>query len=198
MTQTLAAGFAGAILLAAAGQSMAAPASNLSPEEQLGSDPNVAVSYYEVSATSDKGILRQIAAQGAALDQTKKWAGHTQASFQYGWPTWSNGACDLSRAEVTYKVSVVLPRLKPGIKLEGSTARWWAIMIHNLTLHELDHVKLALGYAKAMEEAIRGATCDTARAEAKRVMAEFDAANDLYDKATEHGTKLPNRKIQNQ
>jgi predicted secreted Zn-dependent protease len=188
-----AAWLAAALALGAACQAMAAPAGKLSPEEQLGSDPNVAVSYYEVTGTSDKMILRQIAAQGRALDQTKRWAGHTQASFQYGWPTWSNGACDLSRASVTYKVSVVLPRLKPGIKLEGSTARWWAIMTHNLTLHELDHVKLALGYAKAMEAAIRAATCDTARAEAERVMAEFDAANALYDKATEHGTKLPSR-----
>src|SRR5688572_169883 len=104
-----AAWLAAALALGAAGQAMAASPGKLSAEEQLGSDPNVAVSYYEVSGTSDKAILRQIAAQGAALDQTKRWAGHTQANFRYGWSTWSNGDCDLSRATVTYKVSVVLP-----------------------------------------------------------------------------------------
>ena len=183
-----------AVAVLAAAATLGAAAPTVSPEEQLGGDPNVVVTYYDVSGTSYKAIRREMDAHGPTDEAGKRWAGHAQASYQYGWMTRSDGLCDLTQAQVSYKVTVLLPRLAPGVKLEGSTAEWWRTMRHNLMLHELDHVRLALGYAKAMEKAIKLATCATAEAEAKRVMAEFRAANARYDEATNHGTKLPSRK----
>ena len=67
-------------------------------------------------------------------------------------------------------------------------------MIHNLRLHEMDHVRLALGYIAQMQQAIRSATCDTAKDEAQRVMSDYSRANAEYDRLTAHGTRLAPRR----
>lgn len=170
---------------------LAAPAA---AQETLGGDPNITVSYYEVAGVTAPSIERAIEARGiSTIGRGQQAWGLTTAEFGYRWSRGGEGAldCDLSRATVTYKITVLLPRLAPGTKLRGETGQWWLATSANLRHHELDHVRLALGYAEKMRAAIRAATCLTAADEAKRVMEAFSQANAAYDGATAHGTRVP-------
>ncbi|HEX8233912.1 MAG TPA: DUF922 domain-containing protein [Caulobacteraceae bacterium] len=179
-----------ALLLAA----MAAPAG---AQETLGGDPNITVSYYDVKASTPRAMVREIEGRKIAMLGGGKAAwGLTTAEFGYGWMIRGAGPldCDLAQAKVTYKIKVLLPRVAPGVTLKKETADWWAASSAKLRHHEIDHVKLALGYAEKMQAAIRAATCTTAADEAKRVMAEFEQANAAYDGLTRHGTTVPARR----
>lgn len=166
-------------------------------QEILGGDPNITVTYYDVKAATPRAIQREIEARKVAMLGGGKPAwGLTTAEFGYGWMTRGPGPLDclLGEAKVTYKINVLLPRIAPGVTLKKETADWWAGSSARLRHHELDHVKLALGYAEKMQAAIRAATCTTAKDEAKRVMDEFNEANAAYDGLTRHGTTVPARR----
>jgi predicted secreted Zn-dependent protease len=180
---------AGAVALAAASPL----AAETTPESQLGANPNVVVAYYVVHGASYKEIKREMDAGGPTDESGKRWAGHAYTEVSYNWPRWSDGRCELDKAEVSYKIHVLLPRLAPGTKLEGSTGSWWVTMRHNLELHELDHVRLSLGYLKEMERAIKAADCATATDAAQKVWSDLERSQALYDERTAHGTRVPGR-----
>jgi predicted secreted Zn-dependent protease len=166
-------------------------------QEILGGDPNITVTYYEVAGVTPQAIERSIKARkmGGIGKGQQAW-GLTRAQYSYTWPTTGEGEgqCDLTRATVSYKIEVLLPRLIPGAKLHGETGRWWQISSANLRRHEIDHVRLALGYAEKLQQAIRAATCLTAADAAKQVMDEYERANAAYDGITAHGTRVPTLK----
>ena len=163
-------------------------------QETLFGSPDITVAYYDVSGGSDRAIIRDIESKKIGVIGGGKAAwGLTVAQFQYGWPQRSDGACDLSQAKVSYTINVQLPKMASGVRLQKETMDWWKVASHNLRIHEIDHVRLALGYARELEKAIKAANCSTAEDEAKRVIEAYHAANAKYDELTKHGTTVPRR-----
>lgn len=120
-------------------------------------------------------------------DDNKPVNSYTDWYIAWNWPGYGTDNCDLSAANVTYTITVIVPRWKAPADASPELIAQWGIYIQSLIFHEKGHVENVVNNYLSVQTAIRGATCLTAEAEAQKaleVLREFDSS---YDNETRHG-----------
>jgi len=150
--------------------------------------PNLTFRTYTVTGTDAPSVRRSLDAGrptdphgGAPVDAGTDWAIH------WRWPARRHGGCDLSRARVTFRATVTLPRLAEGATLPPPLAEAWTRYMAALETHEAGHVRYAYEHRGDVLAAIRGATCRTAEKRAEAALAAITAHDLAYDRDTQHG-----------
>lgn len=112
---------------------------------------------------------------------------YTDWHISWTWPGYGTEDCDLSAADITYRISVTLPRWKAPADISPELPGKWERYIQSLTVHEKGHVDNLVSQYPGVLTAIQNATCSTAEAaaqEALQPLREFDSS---YDRETNHG-----------
>ena len=120
-------------------------------------------------------VIRERRARGV------DWFGQTRAKLRWSVLTDSRGGCRLRSARVDLSLTVVLPRLAPGVRLGGRDDLRWRELVEHIEDHEAEHVRIATDGAYRVFDAIRESDCRTwsarAQQEVRRMnqrQAEFD------------------------
>ncbi|MDK2760300.1 MAG: DUF922 domain-containing Zn-dependent protease [Sphingopyxis sp.] len=190
-------GGAALIVGALAGSAQAqSPASGAGPAAQNAPDtdaafagiPNLEVSYYEVRGNSAETIRKAINAvrprdpnDGVAVDALARW------QINWRWPNGANGACDLSRAELRFSGTILMPRLVDADKAPKAVVRRWSAYIEALKKHEATHIRTAWTNSDRVLAAIRASDCSGATGAGKAAVAELGRFDVEYDRKTKHG-----------
>lgn len=106
-------------------------------------------------------------------------------NYRWQWPGDGHSGCDLSRAEVTFSATVMLPRLVSAPP--PAVAQAWASYIAGLRDHEAGHLSFARSRKDEVIAAIKSSTCAAANAAANRVLDKIRAHDRQYDRETDHG-----------
>lgn len=104
-------------------------------------------------AELDRELNRKGPAAGTAGD---RHPGATQVSFR-GRVTYapSGSVCRVGRTDFTLKLVKILPRWSPPRSASASTVIVWRTLAQDIYRHEEDHAKIARGYVRKMESAVR-------------------------------------------
>ncbi len=150
--------------------------------------PGVTRSFYEVTG-SNAGQVRAAIDKLRPTDPNDGIRVDALTSFRYAWrwPGNGHGGCDLSRAEVTFTATILLPRLAEDVKLSSTDRKRWAAYIAALETHEATHLINAYSIHTELADAIKSATCETATAAGTKVLAKANAIDLAFDKRTRHG-----------
>lgn len=152
--------------------------------------PGVRIQTYPVAGSTMAAIRASLdAAELVDPNDASRVAGVTHWHFRWRWPGTAAGGCELAAASVRFRATVLLPRpvdlnaAAPGVQAA------WAHYRAALEAHEANHVRYAYAHRSQVLAAIRGATCRTAQAAARRVVARLIAHDGAYDRATDHGAR---------
>lgn len=151
--------------------------------------PSVTVAYYDVAGTD-------VATISAALlkmrptdpNDGKRVDALTQTHLRWSWPL-TNTGCRLKDATVTFTATVILPRLADGELVPQTLRADWDAYIARLEAHEMMHLRYSYDGRLAVLAAVKAATCDTADAAAKAVLAKIQQRDIALDRATNHGER---------
>jgi predicted secreted Zn-dependent protease len=138
------------------------------------------------------------------------WFGLTKANLRWSVMVDDRGGCRLQSARVDLSLTVVLPRLAPGIRLGGRDDVRWRELVEHVERHEAEHVRIATDGAYRVLDAIQGSSCKAWRAAAEREVrlmnqrqAEFDRADTEagraeFTRAVEPDTRSPEEQSREQ
>ncbi len=149
--------------------------------------PRATVVYYDVVGDTADELRAQLDALGPVGSDGERWDAVCNWDYWWSWPAAPGGGCDLAAATVTYEVRVTFPRWSPPAGAPPDLVARWTGFVQALAAHELGHVDRAIAGVAWVEEALRGADCDTANAAAEEAVARVQEENDAYDAATGHG-----------
>jgi len=180
------------VLLALAGNAASpVPLSSASaspqPPASFPGESTVSISYYEVQGATAGAIRRAMNRQRPvdpfdhkAVDAYTKWI------IRWHWDGDGQGHCLLSSVHATLTAEVRLPRLVPD-GVPAPVLADWARYQEALIAHENGHVRNAQSHLGEVEDAVRGATCDTANARAAEVITRIQSLDRAFDRHTRHG-----------
>jgi predicted secreted Zn-dependent protease len=149
--------------------------------------PHATITYYDISGSTaaelraDLNRLHPTGFDGARGDATTKW------NIHWDWPGYGESDCRLDQVKVSYQVKVIFPRWKPPADADPELVARWATYTLRLAEHESGHVDYLAAKIGSVEQAIRGATCQTAEAAAQAALAPFRQHDLDYDADTNHG-----------
>lgn len=150
--------------------------------------PHVAFHHYAVAGADAAALRRSIDAarptdphDDAPVDALTHWA------MRWSWHARPRGRCDLSRARLTFRATVTLPRLADTAALPSPLIEAWTGYIAALERHEAAHVRYAYDHRGGVLAAIRAATCATADRAGRRALAAIADHDIAYDRDTRHG-----------
>lgn len=153
----------------------------------LESYPDTIVTTYAVGGRDSRQIrrsmneLRPTAPSGDRHDAVTRWQSRWRMSGR-------QGRCDPATAQVDFTITVTMPVLEEPERLRGRDRQAWDRYYAALTLHEGNHVRLALAGKSKLESALRAAPdCASMREIGESVMEELAAASVEYDRVTQHG-----------
>jgi predicted secreted Zn-dependent protease len=154
--------------------------------------PGTRTKYYLVEGTEPAAIIQSMREQG--LDGNEKdgrfAVGVTRWEAKWRWPVRSDGRCDLSRLNLDFDVTVILPQLA-NENASPEVRRRWGNFMAALVAHEAGHVRLITEHHEKIIAAIEAASCETAQAAANAAIADLIAANDRYDAASDSAATQP-------
>lgn len=155
--------------------------------DTLAQIPELTVTTYDVSGHSIDAIRQSIETAPARPRDPKDGPMDASASWQYRWqwPEDGHGRCDLSRVEVTFSATVMLPRLVSSPP--PAVLQLWASYIAGLREHEAGHLSFARSRKAEIIAAIKSSSCATANAAANRVLDKIRAHDRQFDRETDHG-----------
>ena len=118
------------------------------------------------------------------------WFGQMRARLRWSVLTDSRGGCRLPSARVDMSITVVLPRLAPGVRLSGRDDIRWRELVEHIEDHEAEHVRIATDGAYRVLDAIHDADCRTWSARAmqavrrmNQLQAEFDRTDSTSNRS---------------
>lgn len=149
--------------------------------------------YFNVRGTTLEQLDRELDRKGPLAGTAgDRHPGATQVSFG-GRVTYasSGAACRVGRTEFTLKLVKILPRWNPPRSASAATVIIWRTLSQDIYRHEEDHARIARGYVRKMESAVRnlGPRSDCRGMEAAvnatttRYLKEHERAQLDFDKA---------------
>lgn len=164
-----------------------APGRSAGPQGPFAGIPNVEIRYYDVSGRTERAIRESINARrprdpndGRPVDAVARW------TMQWRWPA-RGAACDLARATVEFRATVLMPRLVDTGRVPAGLLARWRAYVAALETHEAGHVRYPFEHVGEVAAAIRSSRCANAN-DAARVAVAAIARHDVdYDRATRHG-----------
>ena len=134
--------------------------------EHHGSSPRapvIAIQYYDVEGVTAADIWASIRARGPR-DQNDglKMSALTKWHIDWRWPGDAAGRCELSLVTLTFRASILLPRLLHPERLTPDLRAAWQRFEAALRLHEDGHVRHALDNMEEVGRALRSSTCEDA------------------------------------
>jgi predicted secreted Zn-dependent protease len=148
-------------------------------------------SYFSVGGATLPELQEELSARGPKVKSTgRRHPGATEMEFsnRIGYEE-TNGKCRASRATVSVKARITLPRwTRPG-SAQQDTRLIWDALAGDIKRHEESHVGIARNHAREMEDAVLALpaqkNCELAARKAKetiqRIMAKHDAAQNRFD-----------------
>jgi predicted secreted Zn-dependent protease len=149
--------------------------------------PGANMVYYTIYGSTETELRKQLDAKqpvgfdGYRGDSTTSW------DINWTWPGHGKFICDLAGATVTLKVTVIFPRWNPPLNASPELVTKWTKYVEVLAFHEGHHVDSVNARYKTVETAIKGATCLTADAAARKALDPIYKYDIDYDAATNHG-----------
>ena len=149
--------------------------------------PGATLIYYDIYGSTETELRKQLDAKqpvgfdGYRGDATTNWDIH------WTWPGYGKLNCNLDAAKVTLKVTVIFPRWTPPLNAAPELVTKWTKYVEVVAFHEQHHVDSVNTKYKAVETAIKGATCLTADAAAHKALDPIYKYDADYDAATNHG-----------
>ncbi len=99
------------------------------------------------------------------------------------------GGCRLNDAEVDLSITVIMPRLAPGIRLSARDEQYWRQMEGVLAAHEEEHVQIAMDGAQRILGAIHNSSCGSWKSDAANETAALNGRQSEHDLQTDHGRR---------
>ena len=150
-------------------------------------------SYFMVGGSTLEEIQDELDLRGPEVKTTgRRHPGATQMEFKsrIGYLKGDRG-CTISKATVTVKAKIILPRWRRPRAAEKDTRLIWDTLASDIKRHEESHVSIAKNHARELEQALlkirRQPDCKAAQAEAaevtRKILAKHDRAQILFDRA---------------
>lgn len=157
--------------------------------DALSSNPEVHITYYDVSGRNEDQIRSSIDHSASRPSGTdgKPMDALTTTSYKWSWWDTGNGECDPSRAQVTLRADVLLPRFVENGQRD--LIEHWNRYMANLRLHEAGHVLVAKKRYADVLAAARSRNCAGINDAINRIVSEIRQSNAEYDKQTKHGIR---------
>jgi len=155
--------------------------------DALSQNPEVHIIYYDVRGTDVDEIYKAIQHSPARPRDADGQKADALTTTNYEWRWWKDGhgQCDPSRAVVTLKADVLLPRLVSGVSPD--VAAKWKRYILNLRIHEAGHVLIAKMRFGDVMAAARSVKCAAISPGINAILDQIALLNLEYDKKTRHG-----------
>ncbi len=149
----------------------------------------LSVSTYRVSGGSERALTRSLALHGPRLPNGERALAAVTLAFDPRFRVDDRpGSCRLRDVSVAVKADVTLPEWRERERARGELAEAWDGFLAYAIAHELEHVRIAQGYARRIEGAMRRASApdcdalsDRLAPEIARILAEHDAAQNRFD-----------------
>jgi len=94
----------------------------------------------------------------------------------------SSGACTISRAEVTPRFTIHMPRWTAPKKVPKRLLAWWRDVVVFIRDHEAGHVRISRAHVKTLNADLLGAPCRSATGIIRKWAARLSAAHEEYDR----------------
>jgi len=151
----------------------------------LAEQENLDLRGFEVDGSNITAISEDIQNKGPLNEQGVRHDGWTFAKVGY---QFNSGACEPDLIDTSLQLTVILPDLVSRDSLSLRDKERWDRYISALVAQEKHHVALAVEGAERIEAAMRGAPdCDAAIAAGAQANLELQAAQDEFDRRTNHG-----------
>jgi len=148
-------------------------------------------SYFAVGGSTLPELQEELSLRGPTVKSTgRRHPGATEMEFsnRISYQE-TNGKCRASKATVSVKARITLPRwTRPGSAAQDTRLIWDALA-GDIKRHEESHVSIATNHAREMEQAVLALppqkSCDIVTRKAKdtilRILAKHDAAQNRFD-----------------
>lgn len=149
-------------------------------------------SYFSIGGATLPELQDELTARGPTVKSTgRRHPGATEMQFSnrldYGE---SKGKCRVSKASVTVKAKITLPRWTRPAGAAEDTRLIWGALAGDIKRHEESHVSIARSHARQMEVALLALppqrTCaiaaDKAQETIQRLLARHDAEQERFDR----------------
>ena len=172
------------VLLASCVNSPATPAKDgrLLPTLVPVDFPHATVQRYDVSGSTESEIRAQLDTY-----RPNDYDAYTRWYIYWDWPGRGSAACRLAEAEVSYEITVTIPRWTPTADASPELVAKWNDYLHALALHEKAHINNVVSHFPAVAGAIKGGTCLSAEDAAQAVLQQMRQFDSQYDLDTNHG-----------
>ncbi len=147
------------------------------------------IAYYEIEGSSVDEIRKQLDLHGPTDSTGISHDALTLWGIRWNWPDYGSPSEDVSRAKVTCKAMIILPKLKNIEDLPKDLPEKWTGYVSELMQHEMEHVEIARECRNAIEKAIRESHSNEAERTATAILGEYKDKEVLMDQKTEHGQK---------
>ncbi|WP_169742518.1 DUF922 domain-containing protein [Sphingomonas taxi] len=156
--------------------------------------PAVRIVYYDVHGTRYREIDDDQRRRGPVDPADgQRYDAFTRLRIRWRWPIGRDGRCDVRHPQVTYRITVTLPRLHDRDHDRDAVSpllrRRWDRRVMHLRVHEAGHVGLDLAYVRRVTQALRHSTCTPADPVAAALGEQLNAATRAYDRITDHGRR---------
>lgn len=149
-------------------------------------------SYFSVGGATVGELQEELTSRGPKLKSSgQRHPGAVEMQFTSSLDyADANGRCRISRATVTVRAKIILPRWKRPASAGLDTRLVWGALSGDIKRHEESHVSIARGYARDMEQALLALPPQTTCAKAaergqetiRRLLAAHDAAQARFDR----------------
>jgi predicted secreted Zn-dependent protease len=149
-------------------------------------------SYFNIGGATLSELQEQLTSRGPKLKSSgQRHPGAVEMQFSSSLDyAESKGGCRISRANVTVRAKIILPRWKRPSDAGLDTRLVWGALSGDIKRHEESHVSIARGFAREMEQALLSAppqaTCakaaDRGQETVKRLLEAHDAAQARFDR----------------
>lgn len=149
-------------------------------------------SYFRIGGATLSELQDELTARGPTVKSTgRRHPGATEMQFvnRLDYDD-DNGKCRVSKAGVSVKAKITLPRWTRPAGAAEDTRLIWGALAGDIKRHEESHVSIARDYARQMEEALLALpaqkTCaiaaDRAQETIRRLLGAHDAAQERFDR----------------
>jgi predicted secreted Zn-dependent protease len=93
----------------------------------------------------------------------------------------ATGACTIVAPKVSSKATVFLPRWVSPKRVQPELVSWWKKMVHHMSWHEAQHIKIQKTYNAKLKTLMVGKSCSSANKIFKKWERSLKAAQDKFD-----------------
>lgn len=149
------------------------------------------VQLYDVSGLSAEEIRASMLSIGPVDAAGKRRFAHAEWSIKWHWNTNDDGSVNLDTVAVKCEGTITLPHLRDAQSLPESLRIEWRLFVERLLAHESRHLSNVAIHAPRIVSRLRAAKSpvfpNRANKIAQRVVADIQAMDREYDRATSNG-----------